>query len=64
MLRLDDSYSFQHDRIQEAAYSLIPEHARAQAHLRIGRLLLAHTPPHKHDEIVFEIVSQFNRSSA
>jgi PAS domain S-box-containing protein len=64
VLRLEDSYSFQHDRIQEAAYSLIPENARAEAHLRIGRLLLAHTPPHKREEIVFEIVSQFNRSRA
>ena len=64
MLRSEDSYAFQHDRIQEAAYSLIPEESRAEAHLRIGRLLLAHTPPDKREEIIFEIVSQFNRSSA
>ncbi|MDB5500759.1 MAG: histidine kinase [Tardiphaga sp.] len=64
VLRSDDSYAFQHDRIQEAAYSLIPEDARAEAHLRIGRLLLAHTPPDKREEIIFEIVSQFNRSTA
>ena len=62
VLRSEDSYAFQHDRIQEAAYSLIPEDARAEAHLRIGRLLLAHTPPDKREEIIFEIVSQFNRS--
>ena len=37
--RSEFSYAFQHDRIQEAAYSLIPEDARAEAHLRIGRLL-------------------------
>ena len=53
VLRSDDSYAFQHDRIQEAAYSLIPEDARAEAHLRIGRLLLAHTPPDKREEIDF-----------
>ena len=64
VLRSESSYAFQHDRIQEAAYSLIPEDARAEAHLRIGRLLLAHTPPDKREEIIFEIVSQFNRSSA
>ena len=64
VLRSEDSYAFQHDRIQEAAYSLIPEDARAEAHLRIGRLLLAHTPPDKREEIIFEIVSQFNRSTA
>jgi PAS domain S-box-containing protein len=64
VLRSEDSYAFQHDRIQEAAYSLIPEDARAEAHLRIGRLLLAHTPPDKREEIIFEIVSQFNRCTA
>jgi PAS domain S-box-containing protein len=64
VLRSEASYAFQHDRIQEAAYSLIPVDARAEAHLRIGRLLLAHTPPDKREEIVFEIVSQLNRSTA
>ena len=42
--RLEGSYKFVHDRVQEAAYSLIPEAVRAEAHLRIGRLLAAHTP--------------------
>ena len=60
VLRSEDSYAFQHDRIQEAAYSLIPEAARAEIHLQIGRSLLADTPPDKREEIVFEIVSQFN----
>ncbi|WFU73424.1 AAA family ATPase [Bradyrhizobium sp. CB2312] len=63
VLRSGDFYAFQHDRIQEAAYSLIPEDARAEAHLRIGRLLLANTPSDKREEIIFEIVSQLNRSS-
>src|SRR6202043_3154437 len=45
---------------QEAAYSLIPEGLRAEAHLRVGRLLAAHTPP----EAIFEIVNQLNRGVA
>src|SRR5262249_12992764 len=39
--RLDRSYKFVHDRVQEAAYALIPESSRAEAHLIIGRLLAA-----------------------
>ena len=42
--RLDGSYKFVHDRVQEAAYSLTPETLRAEVHLRIGRLLAAQTP--------------------
>jgi predicted ATPase len=60
--RSEGSYRFVHDRIQEAAYSLIPEVSRAQAHLRIGRLLAARTPPEKRDEAIFEIVNQLNRA--
>ena len=62
VLRSGDVYAFQHDRIQEAAYSLILEDERAKAHLRIGRLLLANAPSQKREEAIFEIVGQFNRS--
>src|SRR5258708_31130737 len=56
--QLEGSYKFVHDRIQEAAYSLIPEGLRAEAHLRIGRLLVAHTPAEKREEAIFEIVNR------
>jgi len=41
ILRMESSYAFLHDRIQEAAYALIPRGASAEMHLRIGRRLLA-----------------------
>jgi PAS domain S-box-containing protein len=63
VMRLDGAYRFVHDRIQEAAYALIPEESRAEAHLRIGRLLLAHMPEEKREEAIFEIVSQLNRGA-
>ena len=62
--QLDGSYKFLHDRVQEAAYLLIPEASRAQAHLRIGRLLLAHTSPEEREETVFDIVNHLNRGVA
>src|SRR5580700_3365898 len=61
---LEDSYKFMHDRVQEAAYSLIPEALRAEAHLRIGRLLAAQTPTEKREEAVFDIVGHLNRGAA
>src|SRR3989441_2107413 len=62
--RLETAYRFIHDRVQEAAYSLLPAQERAAAHLRIGRLLAAHTPPEKREEAIFELVNQLNRGAA
>ncbi|WIW44911.1 AAA family ATPase [Bradyrhizobium sp. 62B] len=61
---LEGSYRFVHDRVQEAAYALIPIKQRATVHLRIGRLLVAHTSPGKLEEAIFGIVSQLNRASS
>ena len=62
--RLDGSYRFAHDRVQEAAYSLIPLASRTEAHLRTGRLLARETPSGKREEAIFEIVGQLNRGAA
>ncbi|MFM0565255.1 AAA family ATPase [Paraburkholderia sediminicola] len=61
---LENSYRFVHDRVHEAAYALIPTERRAAMHLLIGRMLVAHTPPAKLDETIFEIVNQLNRASS
>jgi PAS domain S-box-containing protein len=63
IFRSEVAYRFLHDRVQEAAYSLIPKELRAEAHLRIGMLLAAHTPEAKREEAIFEIVNQLNRGA-
>ncbi|CAE6759899.1 Serine/threonine-protein kinase PknD [Paraburkholderia aspalathi] len=62
--QLEESFRFAHDRVQEGAYSMIPEAAREEAHLRIGRLLAAQTLPENRKEAIFEIVNQLNRGVA
>ena len=62
--RLERSYKFVHDRVREAAYSVIPEPSLAAIHLQIGRRLSAHIAPEKREEVVFEIVNQLNRGAA
>jgi predicted ATPase/signal transduction histidine kinase len=62
VLHQDKTYAFLHDRVQEAAYALVPETRREALHLRIGRLLLAQYPHEALSERVFDVVDQFNRS--
>ncbi len=64
VLQFDSAYRFLHDRVREGAYSFIPENLRAATHLRVGRLLAAHTPPENREEAIFEIVNQLNRGAA
>ena len=55
---------FLHDRIQQAAYSLIPEEQRAQIHLALGRVLLASMTADELAENLFDIANQLNRGAA
>ena len=62
--RLSGKYRFVHDRVQEAAYSGIPQEQRAATHLRIGRLLLAHCSPENREEAIFDIVNHLDLGAA
>ncbi|WP_409289713.1 AAA family ATPase [Pseudomonas sp. KCJK8927] len=59
--RIDGVYGFAHDRIQEAAYSLIPVNARSQMHLKVGNLLLDAIGEVGLDDLIFEVVGQLNK---
>jgi PAS domain S-box-containing protein len=59
----ESTFSFLHDRIQQAAYSLIPDGDRAEVHLRIGRALLASMTADGLAEHPFDVANQFNRGA-
>jgi predicted ATPase/class 3 adenylate cyclase len=54
------TYQFVHDRIQQAAYFLIPDAERTKVHRDIGQILLENTPPSRREEKIFDMVNQFN----
>ena len=62
VLSLPGSYKFLHDRVQEAAYSLIPPQLCAEVHLRIGRLLIERMTPKEIIESIFDVVNQLNQA--
>ena len=63
VLREDSAYKFLHDRIQQAAYSLILDEHRADIHLRIGRALLASMSADELAEHLFDVANQLNRGA-
>jgi PAS domain S-box-containing protein len=60
IIPMDRSFRFLHDRVQEAAYALIPAVSRAEHHLRIGRLLLSRLGDAELAARIFDLVNQLN----
>lgn len=57
-------YRFLHDRVQQAAYALVPEAERPALHLKVGRLLLAQFEGEARDARLFDIVDHINAGRA
>ncbi|MEG4608710.1 AAA family ATPase [Microcoleus sp. F6_B6] len=55
-------YRFFHDRVQQAAYSLIPEDQKQATHLKMGQLLQTRLSAAEREEKLFDIVSHLNLS--
>jgi predicted ATPase/signal transduction histidine kinase len=60
---LPGEMQFVHDRVQQAAYALLPEERRCALHLDIGRRLLA-AANGQLDDRLFDIVDQLNLGAA
>ncbi|XZO01632.1 MAG: AAA family ATPase [Microcoleus sp.] len=57
------TYRFLHDRIQQAAYSLIPDDQKQSVHLKIGQLLFEYGSKEDTTYKIFEVVNHLNLGS-
>ncbi|MDM8541373.1 AAA family ATPase [Desulfococcaceae bacterium HSG9] len=55
-------FQFLHDRVQEAAYSLVDDEQKRTVHLQIGRLWLKSASAAKLEDKIFDIAGHFNHS--
>jgi predicted ATPase/GAF domain-containing protein/tRNA A-37 threonylcarbamoyl transferase component Bud32 len=56
------AYRFLHDRVQQAAYALIPESQQEETHLVIGRRLYEYLIQDSLDDQIFDVVGHFNQA--
>lgn len=60
VIPLEKDFKFSHDRIQQAAYSLIEDSERKKIHLEIGRAMIVHFSKEKLEELIFDITNHWN----
>ncbi|MFB8792275.1 MAG: AAA family ATPase [Potamolinea sp.] len=61
---LIQDYKFLHDRVQQAAYSLIDEDDKKEIHLKIGFILLKEFQNNELEERIFDIVNHLNKGQS
>jgi predicted ATPase/signal transduction histidine kinase len=60
-LAAQTNYRFLHDRVQQAAYSIIPGEQRAPIHLKIGQLLYRNLNEAERENMLFDIANHLNQ---
>ncbi|MGE0886804.1 MAG: sigma 54-interacting transcriptional regulator [Blastocatellales bacterium] len=58
------SYFFLHDRVQQAAYAMIPDEWKQLVHLAVGRLLLERQDVENTEDKLFDVVRHLNLGSS
>src|SRR4028118_2200574 len=58
---INPTYRFLHDRVQQAAYSLIPDSQKKATNLKVGKLLQQNYSEIEQEEQLFDIVGHLNQ---
>ena len=57
----DKTFAFAHDKVQQAAYSLIEEGVKAEIHLQVGELMLDNLSVKEQEDRLFALVDHLNQ---